>query len=130
MLLYILVKNGLNIKHTKYTIMIIHVSGFPAGPFWGGGETPPQKSVTPPQIFTDFIFIHPQPPTPRLLPPKVLQLPPPPKGEILQETLCMDGQTLKKSILWYTYVCNCIHDLLNKKNQSLLVLQLQRITTS
>ena len=62
-------------------------SGFPAGPFWGG-RLPPKNQLLPPQICTDFIFIHPEPPTPRLLPPpKVLQLPPPPKGEILQETL-------------------------------------------
>ena len=49
------------------------MQGFLQARFWG--ETPPQKkSVTPPQIFTDFIFFHPEPPTPRLLPP------PPPKS--------------------------------------------------
>ena len=68
-----------------------------------GGETPPpppkKKSVTPPpKIFTDFIFNHPEPPThlitlspptPRLLPPPKSFNSPPPKGEILQETLTM-----------------------------------------
>ena len=57
----------------------------------GGRPPPPKKKnqfLPPPKIFTDFIFIHPELPTPRLLPPppKVLQLPPP-KGEMLQETL-------------------------------------------
>ena len=57
-----------------------------------GGETPPPpppRKISyspPPQIFTDFIFIHPEPPTPRLLPPKSFNSLPP-KGEILQETL-------------------------------------------
>ena len=45
--------------------------GFPAGPFWGG-DSPAKNQL----LCTDFIFIHPEPPTPRLLPPKVLQLPP------------------------------------------------------
>ena len=49
--------------------------------FWGGGETPPPKKnqlLPPPpkKILTAFIFIHPEPPTSRLLPLKVLQLPP------------------------------------------------------
>ena len=38
-------------------------------PVFGGRLPPQKKSVTPPQIFTDFIFFHPEPPTPRLLPP-------------------------------------------------------------
>ena len=28
-----------------------------------GGETPPKNQLLPPKIFTDFIFIHPEPPT-------------------------------------------------------------------
>ena len=56
-----------------------------------GGETPPQKSVTPPRNYTDFILITLSAPTPRLLPPPPQKspstLPPPSKGEILQETL-------------------------------------------
>ena len=61
-------------------------------PVLGGRLPPPKKSVTPPNIFTDFIFIHPEPPTPRLLPPQSPSTPPPPpkkKGEMLQETLPM-----------------------------------------
>ena len=66
-------------------------AGFPAGLFFflgGGGDSPPplKKSVTPPKIVTAFIFIHPEPPTPRLLPPPK-SFNSPPKGEILQETL-------------------------------------------
>ena len=41
-----------------------------------GGDSPPKISYSPPKIFTDFNFIHPEIPTSRLLPPKVLQLPP------------------------------------------------------
>ena len=53
-----------------------------------GGRLPPKNQLLPPQIVTDFIFIHPEPPTHRLLPTKVLQLPPTKKkDEILQETL-------------------------------------------
>ena len=46
-----------------------------------GGRLPPQKNqLLPPKIFTDFIFIHPEPPTPRLLPPpQSPSTPPPPK---------------------------------------------------
>ena len=46
-------------------------------PFFGG-RLPPKNQLLPPKSFTDFIFIHPEPPTSRLLPPppKVLQLPP------------------------------------------------------
>ena len=63
-----------------------NVSGFPAGPFWG--ETPPpppqKKKISyspPPKIFTDFIFNHPEPPTPLItLSPPTPRLLPPPKS--------------------------------------------------
>ena len=47
--------------------------GFPAAPFWG--ETPPPKN----QLLTQklFDFIHPKPPTPRLLSPNSFKPPPP-----------------------------------------------------
>ena len=42
---------------STFMLNIVQAAGFPAGPFGGGGETPPKKSVTPPpKIFTDFIF--------------------------------------------------------------------------
>ena len=73
--------------------------GFLQARFGGRLPPPPPKkkkiSYSPPQIFTDFIFIHPEPPTPRLLPP------PPPKGEILQETLGSDNNRCDgKTCLW------------------------------
>ena len=69
-----------------YSIMIAHhlYQGFLQARL-GGGRLPPKNQLLPPNIFTDFIFIHPEPPTPRLLPPKSFNSPP--KGEILQETL-------------------------------------------
>ena len=57
-------------------------AGFPAGPFLGGGDSPPpqkKNQLLPPKIFTDFIFIHPEPPTPRLLPPPQSPSTPPQK---------------------------------------------------
>ena len=58
--------------------MRFHLAGFPAGPFWGGRLTP-KNQLLPPKIFTDFICIHPEPPTPRLLPPQKSFNPPPQK---------------------------------------------------
>ena len=54
--------------------------------FWGGGDSPPppkKNQLLPPPKFLLTLFFTPR--GPRLLPPKVLQLPP--KGEILQEIL-------------------------------------------
>ena len=54
-------------------------------PVLGGGRLPPKISYSPPKFLLTLFF------TPTALgyspPPKVLQLPPPPKGEILQEIL-------------------------------------------
>ena len=85
---YVLHDNIHEIKTWKCPIQAQHwlgYQGFLQARF--GGETPPKKSVTPPQNFTDFIFIHLEPPTPRLLPPPPKSFNSPPKGEILQETL-------------------------------------------
>ena len=65
-----------------YCSQISYYAGFPAGPFFLGGRLhpppPKKKLVTPPQKFLLTLFlITLSPPTPRLLPPKVLQLPPP-----------------------------------------------------
>ena len=88
---YRLWREGVNSSRATPIIISVGRQGFLQARFGGGGDSspPPKKKISysPPKIFTDFIFIHPEPPTPRLLPPKVLQLPPPPKGEILQETL-------------------------------------------
>ena len=62
----------------RYKSAMHHVpsQGFLQARFGGETPPPPQNQLLPQQIFTDFIFIHPEPPTPRLLPPKVVQLPP------------------------------------------------------
>ena len=85
----LLVKQPPDSEELSLIICLVTANRVSCGPvfFLGGGETPPQESVTPPpKIFTDFIIIHPEPPTPRLLPPPG-SFNSPPKGEILQETL-------------------------------------------
>ena len=80
-----------------------------------GGRLPPKNQLLPPKIFTGFIFIHPEPPTPRLLPPpKVLQLPPPPKKvKSCRKPWYVPIKTVSgKSKIWKYLEVVCKQDLL------------------
>ena len=84
--------------------------GFPAGPFWGWGESPPKISYSPPPNFY-WLYVLPlgalgySPP-----PPQSPSTPPPPKGEILQEILAPPGPpggSLATYRYWYVFhTCN------------------------